>query len=322
MDAFLSNFIYSVNVILPIFLLLLLGIFLKRIGFLKDSFTDIADKLVFKVGLPCMLFLDVAGASLSEFMSVKLVLFSVISVTVSFIVLSFIMIFVTKDNGKRGAMTQGICRSNFAILGVPLLSGMFGHEGSTLVAFLMPIVILMYNSYSVIVLSVFAPSEKHLTAAQTLKKIGKSIVTNPLIISVVLGIPFMLTGWELPMAAEKTVSYLSGLATPLSLLSLGATFSLKSFHGRFAYAITGSLAKTIVMPGIMCTLAALIGLRGAPLGTILIMFGTPTAVSSYIMAKNMGSDHELAGQILLLTTGMCVFTIFLGVFVLKTLGLI
>ena len=322
MTTFLSNFLYSVNVVLPIFLLLLLGVFLKRIGFLSDAFADMVDKLVFKIGLPCMLFLEVAGASVSEYLSVKLMTFSVISVTVSFILVSIIMTFVTKDNAKRGAMTQGICRSNFAILGVPLLSSMFGHEGATLVAILMPIVILMYNSYSVIVLSVFAPNEKQLTVGQTCKQIAKSIVTNPLIIGVVLGIVFVFADWKLPTAAEKTVSYLSGLTTPLALLSLGSTFSLKSFRGRFAYALTGSLAKTVLMPGIACLVAALIGLRGAPLGTVLIMFGTPTAVSSYIMAKNMGSDHELAGQILLVTTGMCVFTIFLGIFILKTLGLL
>ncbi len=322
MNDFFSNFLYSVNVISPILLLLLVGMWLKKTGFLTDSFTDVADKLVFKVGLSSMLFLDVATASLSELPDVSLILFAVVSVTASFIAVSFITMAVTKDNGKRGAMTQGICRSNFVILGVPLLSGMFGEEGAASVALLIPIVILMFNSYSVIVLSVFAPREKKLTVGQTLLRIGKSIITNPLIIGVVLGIPFMLTGWELPLGVTKTVGYLGDLATPLALISLGATFSLKSFRGRIWYAVGSAAGKTVLMPLVMCTAAALLGMRGAPLGTVLVMFGAPTAVSSYIMAKNMGSDHELAGQILFLTTAMCVFTIFLGIFALKTLGLI
>ncbi len=322
MNTFFSNFLYSVNVILPILLLLLVGMILKKIGFLGDSFTDAADKLVFKLGLSSMLFLDVATASLEQLPDSSLILFAVISVTVSFIAVSFITMAVTKDNGKRGAMTQGICRSNFVILGVPLLSGMFGEEEAASVALLIPIVILMFNGYSVIVLSVFAPREKQLTIGQTLMRIGKSIITNPLIFGVILGIPFMLTGWELPLSVTKTVVYLGDLATPLALISLGASFSLKSFRGNFAYAAGSAAAKTVLLPLFMCTAAALVGLRGASLGTVLVMFGAPTAVSSYIMAKNMGSDHELAGQILFLTTAVCVFTIFLGIFILKSLGLI
>ena len=318
----LGNFIYSVNVILPIFILVSLGIILKKTGVIGDNFSAAVDKLVFKLALPSMLFLEVAGSELSEALNPHLALFCAISVTAGFILVTLIITLTVKDNGKRGAMIQGICRSNFAILGVPLIENMFGEGGLTQVALVMPVTILLFNTYSVIILSVFAPKEKQLTGKQTVKKILLNIVTNPLIIGVVLGLPFMLLDLSVPMVADKTLRYLSNLVTPAALISLGTTVKLKSFAGRAKYAVIAACTKTVAMPAVMVTVAALLGFRDAPLGIILVLFGTPTAVSSYIMAKNMNSDHDLAGQILLLTTMLCLFTIFVGIFILKSLSLI
>ena len=322
MTGLLSNFIYSVNVILPIFVLAFLGLFLKKIGLIGEGFAAGADKLVFKVGLPAMLFLEVARSSVSQSLNPRLVLFVFLSVTAGFLLVSGVVLLITKDNAKRGALIQGICRSNFAILGVPLIENMYGDAGLAEVALVMPVTILLFNIYSVIVLSVFAPKEKQLPAKQTVLHILKNIVTNPLIIGVVLGLPFMFFQIPLPVAASKTLQYLSNLVTPVALISLGTSFRREDLGGRIVYAIGASAAKTILMPTVMVTAAALLGFRGVALGIILVLFGAPTAVSSYIMAKNMDSDYELAGQILLLTTMMCLFTIFIGIFVLKTLSLI
>lgn len=318
----LENFIYSVNVILPIFILVSLGLILKRLHVIGDDFSGAVDKLIFKVCLPAMLFMEVSGSELSEALNPKLALFAAVGIALAFLVSTLIVIFAVKDNGKRGALVQGICRSNFAILGVPLIDNMFGEDGLTEVALVMPITILLFNTFSVVVLSVFAPKESQLTPAQTAKKIFINIVTNPLVIGVVLGIPFMVWKIDLPLVADKTLQYLANLVTPAALISLGTTVRLDSFKERVGCAIAGALGRTVILPAVMVTAAALLGFRGAPLGIILVLFGAPTAVSSYIMAKNMKSDHELAGQILLLTTMLCLFTIFIGIFILKSLNLI
>lgn len=231
------------------------------------------------------------------------------------------VIFV-KDKGVRGAFIQGACRSNFAILGVPLAVNMFGEIGGQVIAITMPFVILMFNTYSVIILSVFSDSTEHKLNKKSIVQILKNIVTNPLIIAVVLALPFMLLEIEIPTVANKTLNYISGLATPLALLSLGASFNFESLRGKMKYAVASSLCKTVFLPAIMVIAAALIGLRGPALGVVLICFGAPTAVSSYIMSKKMNNDHELSSQILLLSTIMCAFTIFIGIFILKTLQLI
>lgn len=318
----LDNLIYSINAILPIFLLVVFGAVLGKAGKLTDDFCEVADWLVFRVGLPVMLFLEVAECSVGDALDGKLIPFLVIAVTLSFTLMSFASLVVVKDPKMRGAFVQGSCRSNFAILGVPLAVNMFGEEGGQVIALAMPFVILMFNAYSVVVLSVFSNSREHRFNAETLKGILKSIVTNPLIIGVVLALPFMIFRIEIPTAASKTLHYLSGLTTPLALMSLGANFKRESLRGRLGYAVLGALNRTVIIPAIALTAAALIGLRGPSLGVVLICFGAPTAVSSYIMAKKMDNDYELAAQILLLSTMICVVTIFCGIFILKTLGLI
>ena len=317
-----SNFLYSFNAVAPIFLIVLVGVVLKRIGFVNDSFLDISEKLVFKIALPIMLFLEVARGSLSELADGKLIVFCIVTVTASFIIVSLLAVACIRDRDKRGAFVQGMCRSNFAILGVPLADNMFGEAGTTLIAIVMPFVILMFNAYSVILLSLFSSDSTQKLNGKKLLHILKNIVTNPLIIGVVLGIPFMLYGWQLPVVLNKSLNYLSGLTTPLALISLGANFRPESLRGRVGYAVVSSLGKTVVLPAIMVTIAALLGFRDASLGVILILFGAPTAVSSYIMAKKMGNDGELAAQILLLTTFLCMLTIFGGIFIIKSIGLI
>ncbi len=318
----LDNLVYSINSILPIFLLVVLGALLKKWGKLTDSFTEIADWLVFKIALPVMLFLEVASCSISDDFDGELVLYLVISVTAVFALATVITVLVIKDTPKRGAFIQGACRSNFAILGVPLAENMFGEAGGKTIAIVMPFIILMFNSYSVIILSMFSGSEKHKLDKKSILGIIKNVVTNPLIIAVVLALPFMLFDIEIFTAADKTLGYLSALATPLALLSLGANFRADSLKGRVGYAAIAAACKTIVVPAVAVTVAALVGLRGPALGVVLICFGSPTAVTSYIMAKKMDNDHDLAAQILLLSTLVCVVTIFIGIFILKTLALI
>lgn len=318
----LSNLSYSINAVLPIFLLVVIGAFLNKLGKVNSSFTEIADWLVFKVGLPIMLFLEIANSTISDTLDTRLIVFTVVSVTLCFLSVSLITAVLMRDSTKRGAFIQGMCRSNVAILGVPLAENMFGDSGSRAIAIVIPFVILMFNTYSVIILSVFSNSSAHKLDKKAVLGILRNIVTNPLIIGVLLGIPFMLFEIPLETALSKTLGYLSDLTTPLALISLGANFRADSLKGRIGYALTASVGKTIVLPAVALTIAALMGFRGPALGVVLICFGAPTAVSSYIMSKKMDNDHELSAQILLLTTMMCIVTIFVGIFVLKTLKLI
>jgi len=277
---------------------------------------------VFKVGLPVMLFLEVAKCSTEADFDGVLIAFLLISVTAAFLLASLLVPCFVRDREKCGSFVQGACRSNFAILGVPLAENLFGSSGTAAIAIVMPFVILMFNGYSVIILSIFSKSRENRLDRKAVMGIIKNIVTNPLIIGVLLALPFMLFGWELPVILDKSLVYTKNLATPLALICLGANFKSESMKGRVSLAVCASVIKTVILPAVMVVAAALCGLRHESLGVVLILFGAPTAVSSYIMAKNMENDHELAAQILLLTTVLCAFTMFGGIFILKNLNLI
>jgi len=307
---------------MPMFLLVIVGATLNKCKKVNKEFTVVADWLVFKVALPIMLFLEIASSEFSSGMDGGLISFCIISVTVGFLVITIVSVFCIRDVSKRGAFIQGACRSNVAIIGLPIAEGMFGDVGVKTIAVVIPFIILMFNVYSVIVMSIFSSSSEHKMNAKTVRNLMINIITNPLIIAVICGGLVMISGIEFPLFVNSTLKYLGNLATPLSLISLGASFRKESLKGRLGYAITAASIKTIVLPLVFVTIAVFLGYRGPALGSILICFAAPTAASSYIMAKKMDNDHELAGQILILSIMMCIITVFIGIFILKTLSLI
>ncbi len=318
----LDSFIYSLNIIAPIFIMVVLGAILKRLNFVNDGFIAVCDKLVFKICLPALLFVDIATTSHGASFDIRLIIFCVAAVILLFgLFCIFVPIFI-KENPKRGAFIQGAYRSNAAILGMTLAENMFGESGTATVAMVLPFIVVLFNVFAVTILSLYAPSEVKLSRRDLAKRIVKTIVTNPLVISILLALLWMLTGLELPILVNRSLDYLADMSMPLALLSLGANFRLEALRGRLGMAIASSACKTIVAPLLTVLTALALGFRGASLGTVLIVFGGPTAVSSYIMAKQMKADYELASQILLISTLMSLFTLFAGIFILRSFALI
>ena len=201
----LDNFIYSVNVILPVFIIVILGFILGRTKFLGEGFIDPAEKVVFKIALPVMLFLEVAGAEKLSGGDVRLIIFCVVAVTAAFLLVSLgAFLFVKKE--YRGSFVQGASRSNFAVLGIPLAISMFGDAGGVAIALVMPFVIVMFNAYSVIILSLFANGGEQVRIREILKKLFFNIVTNPLIIAVILALPVLYFDIELPVLQTEALN--------------------------------------------------------------------------------------------------------------------
>ena len=318
----LESFLYSLNIIAPIFIIVFLGVLMKKKKFINAEFVAICDKLVFKLALPALLFIDIATADAGDTLDVRLIIFCAATVVVTFILPCLILPIFVKDNAKRGAFIQGVYRSNAAILGITLATSMFGEVGAATISMVLPFVVVLFNVFAVILLSVYAPADVRLKPVELLKRIGKTIITNPLIIAIALALVWKLTGLELPLLVDRSLNYLANMSMPLALISLGANFKVESLHGRVGLAILSSACKTIVVPTLAVFAGIAFGFRGVGLGVIFIIFGGPAAVSSYIMAKEMKSDYELASQILLISTLMSLFTLFAGIFILKQTGLI
>ena len=317
-----ENLIYCVNTVVPIFILVFLGQLFLRIGLLDKAFFDRAEKFVFKVALPCSLFISVHNADAGTAFEPLLMIFCAVYTLLNALIPTVIVPLFIKDNPRRGAFIQGVYRSNFAILGIPLLKQMYPETGEAVAASVIPIAIPAFNILAVVLLTVFSPEEKKASIGATLKKAIIGVLKNPLIIGVALGMPFMLTSLTLPKILYTGVKYMGDLCTPLALMCLGASINFAAFKGKIGLASLAAFFKIVVSPAVALTVAALLGMRAEQLGTVLIMFGGPMAVSGYIMAKNMKSDHELAAQILLISTLFCILTVFIAVYILKSLALL
>ncbi|MCI8633249.1 MAG: AEC family transporter [Lachnospiraceae bacterium] len=317
----MDNLLYSLESVVPLFVLILTGYILRRRHILNEPFIQVGTALGFKLALPVLLFQQISNADFTQAFNPKLILFSLSATLTSIFLLCLLIPRFVKENAQRGAMIQGIYRGNFAILGVPLAINMFGEAGAAPTSLLLPFTIPLYNALAVIILTVFSP-ERDIKHKISFKTLIKDIITNPLIIGIVLGLPFSIFHWQLPALVTKSLSQIASLTTPLSLICLGGQFTFHAARKNFALSVWATVIKLLIIPSITLTLAALLGFRNGELGAIFILFMAPSAVSGYIMAKNMHSDEQLAAQILIMTTFVSCFTLFGGILLLRTLHLL
>lgn len=311
----MDNFIYSINSTMPIFLVMLLGWWLKKIHFLTDDFVTVADKLVFKVALPVLVFQDIAEANLSEDFAWKFVSFCFLGTCAFFGVTWILAELFMKDKRLIGSFVQGSFRGSAAILGIAFAQNIYGSSG--LVPMMIVASIPLFNIFSVIVLMRSANAGETDKKA-VVKKTLKGIVTNPIIIGIFAGIPFALMDIQFPVILDKAMTSVANLSTPLALIAIGAGFSTGAALERWKPTVIASLIKLVVIPGVFLPLAISMGFRNEELVALLILTGAPTTVSSYIMAKNMGNDGVLASGIVVMTTLLSSITLTLIIFVLKS----
>lgn len=312
----MENLILSFNIVLPIFLILSLGYILKKLKILDELTTKNMNSINFKVFLPLLLFYNVYKTDLSVVFNPKLLIFSIISVILVFLLLFIIIPLLEKDNRKRGVIIQGIFRSNFVIFGVPVCEALFGQNATGVASMLIAVVVPLFNFLAVICLEIYRGGNINF------KKIIKGIITNPLIIASIIGLFFIYFKIKLPTPIEKTINDISKIATPLAFILLGSSFTFSAFSVYIKQLSITILGKLIIVPGIVLYIAALLGFRNIELTCLLSVFASPTAVSSYTMAEQMDGDSILAGQIVVLTSIISIITVFLWIFILKQFHLI
>lgn len=305
----------SFEAIAPIFLLMLLGYVLKCMKVADKKNFDVINKLVFKVFLPVLLFYNIYKTESLEVFDLKLMIFTIVVVLCIFIMGYIFVNLYTKENPKKGVMLQGFYRSNFAIFGVPLVGYICGDAVTGLASMMVAIVVPMFNVLAVLCLERFRDGNLNVL------KLLKGIVTNPLIIGCVIGAIFLGFGVKLPKVIEKSVRDISGIATPLAIIVLGASFTFSSIKGYLKDILIVLSARLIIVPLIGVTLGVLAGFRGEALACLLVIFGSPVAVSSFAMSQQMGGDEKLAAQDVVMTSAFCLITLFGWIFVLNYLNL-
>ncbi len=308
----------SISVIAPTFILIIIGYLIKRSKFVDPSFFSMANKITFHILFPCMLFNNIYDTDITAVFNGKLIGFVLGAVLVIYLLCCLIVPRVVKNKNQRGVIIQGIFRSNYLIFGVSIVTNMYGSERAAVASMLASILVPLFNVLAVIALTVFTGEDHKLD----LKGILKSIITNPLILGCAAGIIVALTGLKLPVIITKPISDLGAVGTPLALLILGGDFDFSKLKGRLRMGLTAVSVKILLIPAIFVPIAVSLGFRNEELLTVMLVFATPVAVSSYVMAQQAKADHALAGQLIVLSCCGSILSIFVFVFLLKQMMLI
>ncbi|HIZ64869.1 MAG TPA: AEC family transporter [Candidatus Blautia pullicola] len=314
----MENLIFSLNATIPVFLLMVLGFVFRKLGWLDQAFAEKMNKFVFLVPLPVLLFQDLATVDFRAMWDGKFVFFC-FGVTFLGIALSALLSMTLKDRSLRGEFIQASYRSSAALLGIAFIQNIYGSAG------IAPLMIIgsvpLYNVMAVLVLSLFQPGQRGLDRA-ALKNTLKGIVTNPIILGIGVGMGWSLLRLPVPPIAEKTIGNIAATATPLGLMAMGATFDFRKAFAKLGPSLAAAGIKLAGLCTLFLPLAVFLGFREEKLVAILIMLGSATTVSSYVMARNMGHEGTLSSSTVMLTTLFSAFTVTGWLYLLRSMGLI
>lgn len=315
----LQHFLFSLNATLPVFAIMLLGWLLRRWGLLDQEFCRVSQRFVFTAALPAMLFRQITSMDLSQLLDGKFLLFAAIVNTVPPMIIWVLAHKLLPDKREVGAFVQGSFRGNIALLGPVLIQNICGVDNYT------PLIVLigvpLSNLISVAVLSLEADGGSHMDR-KALGKAAGNIVKNPIILGILLGLPFVFFSIPIPAVCDKTLSLLANMASPMALLLIGADFRMEAFLQKKNSTLLATAVKLLALPAVTLPVAVALGFRNDALVGLLILSGTPAATASFIMAKAMGNDGVLANGIVACSTLLSAFTVTGWVFVLRSLGLI
>lgn len=314
----MENLIFSLNATVPVFLMMILGLAFRKLGWIDDVFASKMNKFVFLVPLPVLVFEDLATVDFAEVWDLKFVLFCFAATLVSIGIAAAVSC-LWRDKSIQGEFIQASYRSSAALLGIAFIQNIYGDAGMA------PLMIIgsvpLYNIMAVVVLSFFQPERKKLDRQVWIDTL-KGIVTNPIILGIAAGLLWSALRIPMPSIMEKVVSDVSATATPLGLIAMGASFDIRKAFGKAKPAAAASVMKLVGFAVIFLPLAVWLGFRREQLVAILIMLGSATTVSCYVMARNMGHEGVLTSSTVMLTTMFSAFTVTGWVYILRSLGLI
>lgn len=314
----MENLIFSFHATMPIFLMMVLGFIFRKMGIFDEDFASKMNTFVFLVPLPLLVFEDLATVALDEVWDIRFVLFCFLVTIVSILAVIGISC-LWKDKGIQGEFIQASYRSSAALLGIAFIQNIYGSVG------LAPLMIIgsvpLYNIMAVVVLSFFKPEGGGLSKA-VWKKTLKGILTNPIIIAIGMGLIWSAFEIPMPYILKKTVSGIGSMASPMGLMAMGASFDFGKAFQKMKPALTAVFIKLVGLTGVFLPVAVELGFRREELVAILVMLGSATTVSAFVMAKNMGHEGVLTSSVVMLTTLFSAFTLTMWLFLLKSFGFV
>lgn len=315
MTDFLALLDFSLGVTGPIFVLLGLGVVLRRIGVITDAFIDGGSRLVFAIGLPTMLFVSIARTPIADSAGIGMLVYGVAATVAIWLLMEWLASVLVQPARDRGVVVQGAFRSNFGVVGLAYCANAYGEAGLAMAALYVGVLTILVNILAVITLS------RSLHRSQGAGRVLRGIATNPLIIGILLALPVSAFAIPLPAVAMKSAGYIADMTLPLALLCTGATLDFRSLRAEAGNAALASFGKLVAMPLLFTLGAWAAGFRAMELGVLMLMASAPSAAASYSMVRAMGGNATLAANIIALTTLGSLLTTSAGVSLLRGFGL-
>ena len=314
----LNDFYFALHITAPIFCILGLGIIFKRYGLVTEEFAKVGSKLVFNVTLPCLLFVKLVETNFKYGLPVELVSYAIIATVTVFLALDRFFCNYIPNLEDRGVFVQGAYRGNMGIIGLAYCLSAFGEGVVATASVYLAVMTALFNILAVITLSRHQPVE---TSNNSYLQILANIARNPLIIAIAIGVTVSLSGLAVPEIILNTGEYFATMTLPLALLCAGASIRLHEFQSSrpLYWATTG---KLFLVPLVITAGGAVMGFRGPELGVLFLMSSSPTAAASYPMVQAMGLNYHLAAAIIAATSLGAIVSSTLGIFLLRTFGLI
>ncbi len=347
----MDSFIYSINATVPVFLVMVLGGVIRKLGIIDEHFANVANRYVFKVALPVLLFRDLSRSDFKSQFEPEFVLYcSIVTILMFSLVWIFTELFM-KDDTQKGAFIQGSCRSSAAILGMAFVQNMYSDTG--MAPLMIVAAVPLFNIFAVVVLTFKAHPKEVLTKEVALsqrvettsnneevitenititkkvnhkkdniKKACINIAKNPIIIGIVLGFISSMLNMKYPVIVNKTIESIAQTATPIALICIGAGFEGRKAVKKIKPTLAATFIKLIGLAAVFIPIGVMLGFRNQELVAALIMLASPTTVTSYVMAKSMDNDEVLSSSIVVLTTVLSSITLTGWIFILRVFGLI
>jgi len=310
-----QHLIVAVKAIIPLFLLIGVGIFVRWRKMLTDTELEHVNAMIFKVFFFCMMFYNMYTTTIATALRPRLIAFTVSGLFIMLFISAAVVCTVEKDNRSRGAMLQALFRSNFVLLGIPLVENIFGTAAIAVPTMMIAFVSPIYNTVSIFFLESFRGGGRF-SLSETLL----TVLKNPMIVGGILGAAFMLLGITLPEPVLKPIRQISSCTSPVALIILGASFRFGEISKEKRNLVIVVVGRLVVIPALVLGAGYCMGFRGVDFVTLICIFATPCAVASFAMAQQLGSNAVLAGNSVVLTSAFSSITLFFWVVLFQMLG--
>lgn len=311
----LGNFMIGFNAVMPMLIYMLFGQFFSQAGMIRQTSFQDFNKALFKILLPINLFTNIYKSDFQQSFNGYALAYIIVIALILYFILSMVIPKFESDRRRHGVMLQGSVRANAILFGLPLGTSLLGEENMGMVTITLAIIVPFWNIMSVVGFSLYSEEKV------SFKQMGKSIITNPMVIATIIGLFTILFNMQFPMFVDTTLTNINRMVSPLALMVMGGMFSFEKLKDVDKSLVFTVANKLIIFPLIGITLGAFLGFRGDAIISILIAFAGPTAVSSYAQAVAADGDGDLANQTVVFSTILSMVTLVFWITLMKTFEL-